>query len=948
MAEPRESILPAHIQCKRVTADLEEVESPETPSSHPQSAETLLRAIPLSPTAPTPHSSLLSLLNESGFESVPKASKETLETLRSSTMSRPSSLGISRNTSVNTSVSRNPIVPSASKASGESLDLANMGLKKSLPSQLSGGLSQESSLNATSLHGKESKSFYGLETYSSDGDSSDSDDEWISPEGGKANADKYEPKGGFGDGENSIVPEVAATIPVTDKLRYKALTFRVLLISTILCMFSSACAQFSFFRYNHVGLDAIAHIILSYPMGLLLTKLPKSWTWINPGHFNHKEHTLIVIICSTSISYPYQNVILLMQRLYLSKSVTGELTDPSQGLNIGYLSSLVFILASQCLGFGLGGLLTKFIVEPASMWWPSNLVLGNLIHSFHGTVTKRITSLRLKMFQLVIMVGFLFGILPGLLMPYLQSVSLLCLLGLAITKGDLGRFQYFGKPPLLDGRPWIGQIGSGNNGGGFLALSFDYSSVSNYAPMITPLWSTMNVIFANVALGWFITPLMLKFNFLDARTFPAYGISGYNNNGTRYDLTSILDPATLSVLPETVVPEFRMSANRVVIYGCGFAAISSLMVQFFLYYLSSVTKAIKMPAEQRDIHAKMMEKYPAVPTWVYLALTAVTLVGSILITVTNQEAFQLDWWGVPLALAISAIFALPIGIIMAISNQSLGLNILSQLLMGYLKPGVLLANSTFKVFGTNTLNQALSYASVMKLAYYMKIPPREVLFGIIYGTFISTIASYTTLDYLINNVRVIWDAAHGQPISSEQWNTQLTKVILTAGQLWGAVSPRRAFGPGSPYDGIYWCFLGGALVTVLFYLLHRAYPRIGFNYVNWPIIFESVGVLSVSGANGLFSTFLIAFGTQYMVRKYRRRWYDRYNYIVAAALDFVVALGPMLLFCLFDSGLVQPNWLPYYTFNPDPSVLGSDYCGNPAATSVAQKLHTIQRSLFAV
>jgi hypothetical protein len=48
---------------------------------------------------------------------------------------------------------------------------------------------------------------------------------------------------------------------------------------------------------------------------------------------------------------------------------------------------------------------------------------------------------------------------------------------------------------------------------------------------------------------------------------------------------------------------------------------------------------------------------------------------------------NLSWWAFLLAIAISFGFALPIGIIQAVTNTQIGLNVLTEFIYGYLQPG---------------------------------------------------------------------------------------------------------------------------------------------------------------------------------------------------------------------------------------------------------------------
>ena len=48
---------------------------------------------------------------------------------------------------------------------------------------------------------------------------------------------------------------------------------------------------------------------------------------------------------------------------------------------------------------------------------------------------------------------------------------------------------------------------------------------------------------------------------------------------------------------------------------------------------------------------------------------------------------NLTWWAFLLAVLISFMFALPIGIIQAVTNNQIGLNVLTEFIYGYIQPG---------------------------------------------------------------------------------------------------------------------------------------------------------------------------------------------------------------------------------------------------------------------
>lgn len=58
--------------------------------------------------------------------------------------------------------------------------------------------------------------------------------------------------------------------------------------------------------------------------------------------------------------------------------------------------------------------------------------------------------------------------------------------------------------------------------------------------------------------------------------------------------------------------------------------------------------------------------------------------------------------------------------------QQPGLNVITELIIGYMYPGKPLANVTFKTYGYISMSQALNFIQDFKLGHYMKIPPRSM------------------------------------------------------------------------------------------------------------------------------------------------------------------------------------------------------------------------------
>jgi OPT family oligopeptide transporter len=98
------------------------------------------------------------------------------------------------------------------------------------------------------------------------------------------------------------------------------------------------------------------------------------------------------------------------------------------------------------------------------------------------------------------------------------------------------------------------------------------------------------------------------------------------------------------------------------------------------------------------------------------------------------------------------VYTIPIGVILAISNQAVGLNVITELIIGYLLPGRPLAMMLFKTWGYITMTQALSFVGDFKLGHYMKIPPRPMFFCQVVATIIAGTVQLAVQAWLFSNV----------------------------------------------------------------------------------------------------------------------------------------------------------------------------------------------------
>jgi OPT family oligopeptide transporter len=261
---------------------------------------------------------------------------------------------------------------------------------------------------------------------------------------------------------------------------------------------------------------------------------------------------------------------------------------------------------------------------------------------------------------------------------------------------------------------------------------------------------------------------------------------------------------------------------------------------------------------------------------------------------------HLPWYGLLLALSIGGILFIPIGIVMAITNQQSSLYLICQLICGVVFPGRPVANMVFTTYGYITSTQGLKFASDLKLGHYMKIPPR-LLFNLqLSATIISSLTQIAVLNWSL-----IFIPGVCTPEAVNGFTCPIARVHFNGSILWGVVGPKRFFGPGALYRPLIWAFLVGAISPIGLWLLARRDRKSILRKVNLPVLFGSLSwIPPATGLN--FSVWgLVCYLFNYEIKNRRKAWWNKYNMTLSAALDSGVAVGLVVIFF----GIVYPGWM---------------------------------------
>ncbi|XP_008224626.1 PREDICTED: oligopeptide transporter 3 [Prunus mume] len=694
------------------------------------------------------------------------------------------------------------------------------------------------------------------------------------------------------DHERCAIEEVALVVPETDDPSMPVMTFRAWFLGLTTCIILIFLNTFFTFRTQPLSISAILMQIASLPIGkLMASTLPKreysllGWRFsLNPGPFNMKEHVIITIFANCGISYgggdAYSIGAITIMKAYYKQSLS-------------FLLALIIVLTSQILGYGWAGILRRFLVDPVEMWWPSNLAQVSLFRALHEKDNKAKGLTRMQFFLIAMTASFAYYALPGYLFPILTFFSWVC----------------WAWPHSITAQ----QIGSGYHGLGVGAFTLDWAGISAYhgSPLVTPWTSILNVGVGFVLFIYVIVPVCYwKFNTFDARKFPIFSNQLFTSSGQKYDTTKILTPQfDLNIDAYNSYGKLYLSPLFALSIGSGFARFSATLVHVALFHGSAILKQSRsaMKNVKVDIHEKLMQRYKQVPQWWFLILLGGSIALSLLMCFVWKEVVQLPWWGLLFGFVLSFIVTLPVGVIQATTNQQPGFDIIAQFLIGYILPGKPIANLLFKIYGRISTVHALSFLSDLKLGHYMKIPPRCMYTAQLVGTLVAGIVNLAVAWWMLESIDNLCDIDAHHPNSP--WTCPKYKVTFDASVIWGLIGPRRLFGPGGLYRNLVWLFIVGAFLPVPIWILSKIFPdKKWIPLINMPVItYGFAGMPPATPTN--IASWLITGGIfNYFVFKYHKRWWQKYNYVLSAALDAGTAFMGVLLFFALQNNNYNVKW----------------------------------------
>ncbi|KAK7061291.1 OPT oligopeptide transporter [Favolaschia claudopus] len=710
--------------------------------------------------------------------------------------------------------------------------------------------------------------------------------------------------------DESPYPEVRMAVSTTDDPLMIINTFRMWFLGIFFTILLAGMNQVFEYRSPSVFITGIVGQLVSLPAGkffewALPTRSFKTgkYVWsLNPGPFNIKEHVCITTMINVAYNGAIGTDVLATQHTFFKQ-------------HLPWIYQILLILGTQLFGYSLGGMLRQFVVWPSSMIWPSTLVSSSLFNTLHATYRKRDRGhmTRQRFLLLAVLGSFVWFWFPSYFFTALSIFNWVCW----IAPTNVALNALFGAGGL-----------------GMSVLSFDWGMISFIgSPLATPWWSTMNTISSVVFFFWVLTPIIYFQNTFFSGFLPISSFLVFDNTGAPYNTSATLvngvfDPAAY----EAYSPVFLTSAMAVG-YFVAFVSFTSIFTHTFLWYGRDIVRRFRSTLKtERDVHARLMQAYPEVPSRWYTVLGAASTI--LILVAVNLFPTGLPTWAALVALFIAVAVALPVATIQAISNQIIGLNVMEEFAAGYIVPGQPVANMIFKTICLAGTQQAVSFARDLKLGHYMHIPPRMMFMIQVVAAIVTSFVVTGINSLILDNVPDICT-----PDAPGHFVCPSTNVFADAALIWGAIGPNRLFGPGGLYRQLLWGFPVGLVAPIPFYYLARRFPRSNWRLVSIPVFCGGVAAIPAASAYNYAAWGFTGFIFNYYMRRSHFRWWMRYNYILSAALDTGLALASLVLFfaVVLPTDDFQISWIGNTIWQSTADIMGLPLLTSPTGVFGPEK-----------
>ncbi|KAI1394257.1 peptide transporter MTD1 [Hypoxylon trugodes] len=679
-----------------------------------------------------------------------------------------------------------------------------------------------------------------------------------------------------------------------------AFTFRSIVLGSVFTALSSVITMLYLFKPFQVQVSTIFIQLLVFIFGeawALSTPRPDRFKtkWIqntlkfvNSGQpFGIKEHVVASLVASSANNGLSGVEVYAAERLFYDRSISAS-------------TAVLATFSISLCGFVLAGLLRPLIVYPAEMvYWLTlpQVVLFQNLHFDHVANRGRLIKFGWALFFAVV-----WEIFPAYIIPWFSGISIFCLASINAPKSTRTIFS-----TIFGGA-------SSNEGMGILNFSLDWQYIQSQF-LSLPLKQQFNSWIGYIIL--YAALLGLYYNDTwSAKSFPFMSTSLFAGNGTVFHPTSILTDDGIvdeAKLAEVGLP--YLTSSTVWGYFTQNLAIGALITHVLIFYGKDMVLAWKQARSrtQPDPHYQGMLKYKEVPQWWYLALFVLCFFAGLAVNIIGETT--LPWWGYIISLLLGSFIAPFSCILYGLYGSGVATNQISKMVAGAVHPSLPLANLYFASWSHQVILLAVNLANWLKVGQYTKVPHRVMFFTQIYATLLGAGLNYAVMTIIVNSQReILLD-----PAGNNIWSGSVIQSFNTQAVTWALA--KEMYGPAGRYFIVPMGIVIGLFVPLIHWGLIKLFPKLKDIPINTSIICAYAGLNYYGNTSWIWSSIAVGIFSQIWLRRRMPKIYNKYNYLIGAALDggsqLVIFLLSFAVFGASGKAYPFPEWWGNPSGNPD-------------------------------
>jgi len=317
-----------------------------------------------------------------------------------------------------------------------------------------------------------------------------------------------------------------------------------------------------------------------------------------------------------------------------------------------------------------------------------------------------------------------------------------------------------------------------------------------------------------------------------------------------------------------------------------------------------------------------------VPKWWFIVILVVAFGLAQGTNYAGQS--HMPWWGLIVLLLISffltIVYALLASILGFYQFSSSGAGFF-EMITAYMVPGDPIANMYGALYGQTPISQAINMLQDLKLGQYVKLAPRMTFLVQIIGTVVGAVLNYVMMLSIIKANRPALLSVAGTRL----WSGQNAQSYNSNAIAWGALAGPMFSSPNGTYKIVPIALAIGIFLPLPFYFAHRLRPTWGFKHINTAVIMQYSCFLAVGVNTSVNASMFLGVLSQWWVRTRYPRWFTKYNYIVAGALDggtqVIVFILNFAIFGAAGNAFAFPTWWGNPSLDDN---LSTDRCMAPA------------------